>query len=148
MESLILCKGIYSFVCNLDEWEQRIFEQLDKADIAVLLITQDFLISPFIKNKELPWIRERYERNELFVLPVLVQPTREKDLEKHGLSKWQLIPNATTSLSDILYDRSPNKFEGAKNKVLDSLERLVEKVRQKRIEERTATEKRKAEKER
>jgi formylglycine-generating enzyme required for sulfatase activity len=114
-----------------DLWEKRIFDEIDRSDIAVLLITQDFMLSPFIKNKELPRIKEKFNSNELLVLPVLAQPTRKGDLEKHDLFKLQWTPDSSTSLSRI-YEDSKTKFEEAKIQVLDALELMIDKVKKRR----------------
>jgi formylglycine-generating enzyme required for sulfatase activity len=113
-----------------EEWEKRIIQELDRADIAVLLVTLDFCLSPFIKNKELPKIMARYRHGDLLVLPVSAQPAREKDLEPSGVLKLQFTPDFATPLSDL--EISPSTFEKAKIRILDALEKLVESVENRR----------------
>lgn len=114
-----------------DLWEKRIFEKIDTADIAVLLVTQEFVASSYIMDIELPRIINRSKNNNLVVLPVLVQPTRIKDLPDAELYKWQWTPNASQSLSEA-FDHSPSEFDKMRIVVLDALERLVVDVRDKR----------------
>ena len=57
-----------------DEWPREIREALDSAEIAVLLVSADFLNSQFIRDKEIPVLLERMEAGTLKVLPLLVRP--------------------------------------------------------------------------
>ncbi len=110
-----------------DRWRDRVIEEIDKADIAILLVTQDFVISPFIMDEELPRILARHRKGELEMLPVLVQPTRIKDLAIDDFLQW--TPGSPTSLSEY-YDLSPSEFDKAKNQVLDALETVLKKAKQ------------------
>lgn len=123
-----------------EAWRDRIFGEIDKADVAILLVTQDFVLSPFIMDEELPRILSRYRSGGLEVVPVLVQPATVKDLAIDGVLQW--APGNPTPLSDYL-DRSPNEFEKAKIQLLDALESAVNRVKAKRagsVRDKTATE--------
>jgi hypothetical protein len=80
-----------------DEWRKRIFDEIDRADVGVLLITQEFVQSPFIRDEELPRIFARAERGEMELVPVLVEPAEWEDLE---LASFQLTPGYPTPLSE------------------------------------------------
>ena len=54
------------------EYKKLIKSEVDRAHMAILLISQDFVSSDFIKEFELPWIRERVDRGELSIVPILV----------------------------------------------------------------------------
>lgn len=56
------------------EWEPAILEQLNAADVILLLISADFMASRYIHTKELARAMERHEANEACVIPVLLQP--------------------------------------------------------------------------
>jgi TIR domain len=51
----------------------EILKAIDSAQVAVLLISADFLSSDFIREVELPRILERHRNGALQILPVLVQ---------------------------------------------------------------------------
>ena len=65
-----------------EDWPQAIREALDAADIAVLLVSANFLSSQFIREKELPAMLERRRSRTLCVLPLVVTPCA-----------WQLSPH-------------------------------------------------------
>lgn len=57
------------------EWRKEIDTALDAATIAVLLISQTFLHSKFVRNEELPRILEQQLAGQMTVLPVFVSPS-------------------------------------------------------------------------
>ena len=58
-----------------DQWRQELDAALDAATIAILLISQQFLASEFVREHELPRILSRQEERKLTVLPVFVSPS-------------------------------------------------------------------------
>jgi len=64
-----------------EEWEPAIERALRAADIAILLITADFLTSDFIRHKEMPTILRRRESEGLRVYPILAKACA-----------WQAVP--------------------------------------------------------
>jgi len=57
-----------------DKWKQDILEALKSADIAVLLVSPDYLASPFIRTEELPLILQKEGEGKIRVLPIIVRP--------------------------------------------------------------------------
>lgn len=55
-----------------ENWSQQISEVVKKADVAVLLVSPDFLASDFIVDHELPALLQRNQKEGLAVLPVVV----------------------------------------------------------------------------
>src|SRR4029450_1539292 len=55
-------------------WRDEISAALAAADVAVLLISQEFLVSKFVYEEELPRILERQTNGTLTVLPVSLSP--------------------------------------------------------------------------
>jgi hypothetical protein len=64
-----------------EEWEPAIKRALRDANIAILLITADFLTSSFIRHKEVPTILQRRESKGLRIYPILAKPCA-----------WQAVP--------------------------------------------------------
>lgn len=57
------------------EWEDAILNAIDESNIAILLMSKDFLISDFIRNKELPWLEKKYELNRMEIIPFVIRPS-------------------------------------------------------------------------
>jgi hypothetical protein len=71
-------------------WEKQIIEEIQSAHAAVLLISTEFLISGFIRNKEVPLILDRWQKNEIIVFPVIVEPCSWQAVE--WLKQIQVFP--------------------------------------------------------
>lgn len=57
-----------------DDWLIEIENELAKADIAIFLVSTDFLSSDFIQGKEVPDLLERREKNGTRLIPLVVRP--------------------------------------------------------------------------
>ncbi len=66
------------------EWREQIRDALAKADAAILLVSQDFLSSEFIRNHELPSLLESVRRKKLrlFLIPVGASTWRSAVIER------------------------------------------------------------------
>ncbi len=56
-----------------DEWKQKIDENLERADIILLLISSDFIASDYCYDKEMGRAMERHSQKEARVIPVIVR---------------------------------------------------------------------------
>lgn len=54
------------------DWKAGILNTLKEANLAILLLSPDFLASDFIVNEELPALLSHYQEGDLVVLPILV----------------------------------------------------------------------------
>jgi hypothetical protein len=104
---------------------RRIQEEIDKADIAVLIVSQPFLNSEFIEKFELPRIRARAERRELAVVPVLVEPCSWDEYEFS--CERQILPRKPTPL--INYTEREADWAQVNFDLLDGIKKLVKKIR-------------------
>jgi len=52
-------------------WEERIYSEIEKANVAILIISNDFLNSDFILKNELPRIFAEEERKYLRIFPIM-----------------------------------------------------------------------------
>jgi internalin A len=71
------------------EWQPKIFENLDLADIILMLVSADFLASDYCYGVELTRALERHEAGEARVIPVLV---RDVALTDAPFAKLQWLP--------------------------------------------------------
>lgn len=83
-----------------DEFRQRIEDEIDRADMAILLVSQSFLTSDFIQDVELPRIRDRAGRGQMVVIPILIEPCEWNDLD--FISSRQMLPGEPTPLIDYV----------------------------------------------
>jgi formylglycine-generating enzyme required for sulfatase activity len=111
-----------------DVWRKRIFDEIARADVGVLLITQEFVQSGFIRREELPCMVGRAERGEMELVPVLVEPAEWEELE---LASFQLTPGRPTPLLQFLSEHEQH-FKTAMLEVLKSLKAKARRVRQRR----------------
>lgn len=56
-----------------DQWHQIISEQLEQSDVAILLISTDFLNSTFINNSELPILLHSAKSRGVLIIPVIIE---------------------------------------------------------------------------
>ncbi len=57
-----------------EEWREEIREAMDAAEVAILLVSADFLASKFIQDEEAPRLLERQAQEGLYIFPVLIRP--------------------------------------------------------------------------
>lgn len=57
-----------------DEWKDKINENLNSADIILLLVSADFLASDYCYDKEMGRAMERYHAGDARVIPVFLKP--------------------------------------------------------------------------
>ena len=56
-----------------EDWEKAIKQQLEQADLILLLLSSDFFASDYIEKKELKEALLRHTRGESIVAPVIVR---------------------------------------------------------------------------
>ncbi|MGF1537423.1 MAG: toll/interleukin-1 receptor domain-containing protein, partial [Elainellaceae cyanobacterium] len=57
-----------------DEWESEIDDNLNRADIILLLVSPDFIASDYCYDIEMKRAMERHEAGEARVIPVILRP--------------------------------------------------------------------------
>ena len=113
-----LIKGHFTVNRNFDIWDDRdielgsnwyedIKDSIDSADIALLLISKNFLNSEFIKNEEIPHFLEACQKGEVQVVTVMLSPCDWKN------TAWfrprQGFPKDNKCLDSFLRDNEDNK---------------------------------------
>ena len=80
------------------EWEQEINQQLNSAQIVLLLVSPDFMDSDYCYSIEMKRALERHTRGEAKVIPVILRP-----VYWHGepLGKLQALPTDGKPVTDL-----------------------------------------------
>src|SRR5258706_4596167 len=71
------------------EWEQTIKEQLNTAQIVLLLVSPDFIDSDYCYSVEMKLALERHIAGEARVVPIILRPVHWEDAP---FSKLQVLP--------------------------------------------------------
>lgn len=82
-----------------DDWYPAIEKAIESAQIAILLISANFLSSKFILGKEIPLLLERRRREGLSVIPLILKPCAWQTIA--WLNKIQVRPLDNSSLSSF-----------------------------------------------
>jgi len=72
------------------DWYEEIQTAMNKATVAVMLISPSFLNSEFIRSEEVPVLLEKREKEGLKVVPIIVEPCLFQEVG--WLGKMQCVP--------------------------------------------------------
>jgi hypothetical protein len=108
-----------------DPWQKEIEDAIDRAHIAILLVSTSFIVSEFIQKVELPRIAQRAKENQLIIIPILVGYCQWNRLEL--LKGPQMIPGEPTPL--VEYRESEAKWEKVQHEILSDIQRQIGKAR-------------------
>ena len=81
-----------------DKWKKEIEDAISKANVAVLLVSTDFLSSDFIATDELPPLLRKAEGEGTRILPLIVAPCA---YELSVISDFQAVNDPEKTLSDM-----------------------------------------------
>ena len=106
-----------------DEWKQRIGDNLEAADIVLLLVSADFLASDYCFEVEMRRALERHERGEARVIPVIA---RDVNWMSAPFARLQALPEDALAVT-----RWPDKDSAWRN-VSEGIRKVVETLPQHR----------------
>jgi hypothetical protein len=108
-----------------DQYLKQLSAGIDHAQIALLLISWNFLSSEFILKIELPRIQAREAQHQMTVIPVLLSPC---DWQQYAqIEKYHILPGQPTPL--VNYIRSDAEWEDAKHQILTAILNQAVKIR-------------------
>jgi tetratricopeptide (TPR) repeat protein len=81
------------------DWYSEIVSAIDKASVAVILVSANSLSSAFIIETEVPWLFEQRAKHGLRIVPVLIEPCPWKEVG--WLAALQLRPTDAQPLSGM-----------------------------------------------
>jgi internalin A len=105
-----------------DEWKQKIDENLERADIVLLLVSADFIASDYCYEKEMKRALERHDKGEAVVIPIIVREVNWYGAPFAGL---QVLPKDGRAVA--LW----NPRDSAWRNVSEGIERVAKAMREK-----------------
>jgi internalin A len=105
-----------------DEWKRKIDENLERADIILMLVSADFIASDYCYAKEMERALEKHEQKEARVIPVIV---RDANLQGAPFAELQYLPKDGRAVMNW-----PNKDSAWRN-VSEGIERVIGEMRRK-----------------
>jgi tetratricopeptide (TPR) repeat protein len=111
-----------------EEYTRLIKEKILDAEIALLLISQDFVTSQFILEIELQLIKQLYLNEKLKIIPLLITNLSKSGKERISwIFDLQTYPNDTKPL--ISFVNNDADWENIKIEILDGIENKIESLR-------------------
>ena len=98
-----------------DEWREKIHKGLASAKIAILVISNDFLISNFIEKVEIPAILRGNKERGLRIIPVIVRDCSWK--KKKWIEERQALPGEGKILEEIPDHLQAREFRAIAEKI-------------------------------
>jgi internalin A len=102
------------------EWKKRIDENLERAEIVLLLVSADFLASDYCYEKEMAYALKRHDIGEMWVVPVIV---RDVNWKSAPFAKLQALPK-----DGVAVTLWPNKDSAWRN-VSEGIEQIAKDIR-------------------
>lgn len=116
------------------EYERLIRREIERAHCAVLLVSQNFAVSKFIRRIELPLIMAQVENRGLIIIPLLVGPVAwTEDEQLRWLRARQMLPGDQTPL--INYTNDPAHWEAVLVDILQAIRNRIAEARRQHAQE-------------
>jgi hypothetical protein len=109
-----------------DIWLKEIEQALERAQVALLLVSPDFLASEFIRRKELPALFEAAEKDGLTILWLPIRPCSWK--RHRQIEQYQSVG----SLDPTLAEMDEVKRDREMVKITDRIHELFERIQNER----------------
>ena len=78
-------------------WYDRIRAMLSEAQVAVLLVSANFLSSDYVQDEEVPALLRRHQQDGMVMIPVIVRPCAWKEVA--WLARMQIRPRGARPIS-------------------------------------------------
>ena len=106
-----------------DEFKRRIRAEIDRAQIALLIVSQYFLNSQFIETEEMPRIADRAKLGQMVIVPILVESCDWN--EYVFLADRQMVP---ASRPLIEFTDSDIRWSSVRKEILDGVKAQVKRI--------------------
>lgn len=102
------------------KWRNEIKKALDAAQVAILLVSSNFLASDFITDDELPPLLKAAEQEGALILPVILNPCKAA-LNMSGLEPFQSVNSPDNPLTGMNEHEREQIFDKLMGSLLDAL---------------------------
>ena len=102
-------------------WEDRIHAWLSEAQVAVLLVSADFLSSDVCQDKEVPALLQRHQQDGMVMVPVIVRPCAWKEVT--WLERMQVRPRGARPISSGDANQIDQDFSEIATEVIEIIRR-------------------------
>jgi len=103
-----------------DTWHDRLVEGIAKATVGILLISAEYLASPFLIDEEIPRLLRLRESQGMKVVPVICRPCAWKKVP--WLAAMQVRPHGGRPLSTRSVAQAEAVLAGVVEEVLDYIQ--------------------------
>ncbi len=104
-----------------DQWNEKIEEGLQNADIVLLLVSPDFIDSEYIWNKELPIIKQKYDLGKTKVIPIFLRDVFAKNMWFTDIQGYISLDKPIAGFKDYDRDTAFKKVVQGISDVIDNL---------------------------
>jgi hypothetical protein len=80
------------------DWTKEIKRALAQAKVAVLLVSNHYLSSDFIRTYELPILLEAAQRRDVQLLPIIIEPSASLFNDRELLNQYQVVNSSSKPL--------------------------------------------------
>lgn len=108
-----------------DNWRELLENEIARADIAIFLISSDFLASSFIRDVEITQFLKRREHEGLRIVPILIRPCAWRAVP--WLSSLQMFPRDGKSVANDYQSFYDTPYTEVAEYILSYIERLPPK---------------------
>jgi tRNA A-37 threonylcarbamoyl transferase component Bud32 len=111
-----------------EHWNDQIQQQLERSSVAVLLVSEGFLASPFVTTEELPHILARASEAALRIVWIPIGITREALAQRPELVRIQAAAGLDEALPASPVDCPPAMLEQVRLHIRQQLQSAVDPV--------------------
>jgi WD40 repeat protein/energy-coupling factor transporter ATP-binding protein EcfA2 len=97
-----------------EDWRSRIQQELESAEVAILLVSQDFLASDFIAKNELPPLLRAAKEKRLTIFWIALRPSTVDDTD---IVNFQAANEPSRPLSSLFGHKREAELVGIRDKV-------------------------------
>jgi internalin A len=106
-----------------EEWDDRIKEELHRADVVLYLVSANSMATQYIQNVELPLIEQRCRNKECVLIPVIIDFCHWEDSD---FAKYNALPDKGRPVTDTSFWVNENQ---AWLKVVQGIKKIIESGR-------------------